>query len=179
MRKSNLCITHPEVTRESLAAQFCGRGTIKKGRRIAVLQGIMDGVAPLALSLRHGVSRQAIYNIVNRVNALGLKGLDDKPLPGPTSKLTLELRNELTEVISKPPDACGYRQSRWDGPLLNRYLDDHHGFHLGHSQINKWLHWLGFTLQRGRQTFQKADPEAQNAFVEAIKKNFKSKAIQN
>jgi transposase len=170
MRKSELHITHPEVTRESLAALIAGYGMMRKGQRIAVLQGIMDEASPLALSRRHGLSRQTIYNIVHRVNALGLRGLDDEPRPGPTSTLTPELRKELFAVISQPPAACGYRQSRWDGPLVNRYLDDHHGFRLGHTQINKWLHWLGFTLQRGRQTFLKADPEAQKTFVEALKK---------
>jgi transposase len=170
MRTSTLCITHSEVTRESLDAQVSGRGVMRKGRRIAVIQGILDGASPTELSRRHHISRQAIYNIAYRVNERGLQGLDDDPHPAPASKLTPELRKELSDVIEKPPKACGYRQGRWDGPLLNRYLEDHHGFHLGHTQIYKWLHWIGVTLQRGRQTFQKADPEEQKRFETEFKK---------
>lgn len=179
MRASKLCITHPEITHESLAAQVSGHGVLRKGRRIAVIQGIMDGASPLELSRRHHISRQAVYNIVYRVNKLGLRGLDDEPHPGPASKLTPELRKELSEVIDKPPKTYGYRQGRWDGPLLNRYLQDHHGFHLGHTQIYEWLHWIGVTLQRGRQTFLKAVPEEQKRFEIEFKKNFRSQAMTN
>jgi len=170
MRKTSLRITHEEVNRESLDALVSGHGVIRKGFRIAVLQGLMDGASPLELSRRHHLSREGIYLIVRRVNEHGLRGLDEEKRPGRPGKLTPELRQELSDVLAKPPHAYGYRQTRWDGPLLNRYLEDNHAIHLGHSQINRWFHALGVTLQRGRQTFLKADLEEQREFLDGVKK---------
>jgi len=170
MRKTNLRITHEEVTREALDTLVSGHGVIRKGLRIAILQGLMDGATPLALSRRHHLSREGIYQIVRRVNKRGLRGLDEEKRPGRNGQLIPELRKELSDVIANPPQEYGYRQTRWDGPLLNRYLEEHHDIHLGHSQINRWFHALGVTLQRGRQTFLKADPEEQKNFVAGIKK---------
>ena len=170
MKKSSLRITHEEVTRESLDVLVSGRGVIRKGLRVAVLQGLMDGASPLELSRRHHLSREGIYLMVRRVNEHGLCGLDEKHRPGRTGKLTPELRKELFAVLAKPPQECGYRQTRWDGPLLNRYLEEYHDIHLGHSQINRWFHALGVTLQRGRQRFLNADPEEQKQFVAGVKK---------
>jgi transposase len=177
MRKSTLKITHPDVTQKALAALVTGHGLLRKARRIAVVQGILDGASPSEVSRYHHISRQAVYDIVGRVNARGLAGLDDGNHPGKHGQLTPELRQELTDVLAKPPQACGYRQSRWDGPLLKRYLEERHAIHLCVSQVNRWFHKLGATLQRGRQTFLKADLEAQKEFESRVKKNFRSPAI--
>jgi hypothetical protein len=84
--------------------------------------------------------------------------------------LTPELREELSELLAKPPKTCGYRQGRWDGPLVKRYLEEHHAICLCVSQVERWFHIIGVTLQRGRQTFLKADPEEQKRFETGVKK---------
>jgi len=170
MRKTGLRITNKEVTCESLNELVSGHGVLRKGLRIAVLQGLLDDASITELSRRHHVSRQGIYLIVGRVNEHGLHGLDEEKHPGRPGQLNPELRNELYNVLAKPPHMSGYMQSRWDGPLLGRYLEEHHNIRLGHSQLNRWLHALGFTLQRGRQAFTKADPHKQEQFVADVKK---------
>jgi transposase len=159
MRKTALRITHQEVTRESLNALVSGHGIIRKGLRIAVLQALMDEASITDLSRRHHLSREGIYLIVKRVNERGLHGLDEEKRPGRPGQLTPKLKKELTEVLNKSPHEFGYTQPRWDGTLLCRYLETHHGIHLGHSQINRWLHALGFSLKRGRQTLTRVNPE--------------------
>ena len=42
MRKTKLMVTHPEATDETLGEYVCGRGPVRMGLRIAVLQGVMD-----------------------------------------------------------------------------------------------------------------------------------------
>ena len=42
MRKTKLTVIHPEVTSQKLADFVSGRGPIRIGLRIAVLQGVMD-----------------------------------------------------------------------------------------------------------------------------------------
>ena len=105
MRKSSLKVTHPDVTKETLAALVAGHGLLRKGRRIAVVQGILDGESPTKVSQRHHLSRQAVYDIVKRVNEHGLSGLDDGKHPGKKGQLTPELREELTALLAKPHKA--------------------------------------------------------------------------
>lgn len=159
MRKTALRILNEEVTRESLNELISGHGEIRKGLRIAILQGVMDKATITELSKRHYLSRQGIYLIVQRVNDHGLRGLDEVKRPGRPSQLNPELKKKLTDVLNRPPQESGYTQSRWDGPLFKRYLEEHHGIHLAHSQVNNWFHALGFSLQRGRLAFTSTDPE--------------------
>lgn len=175
MRKTALTITHEEVTVDALSDLVSGRGKIRKGLRIAIVQGVMDKASITELSRRHRISREGIYLIIERVNLLGLRGLDEGKRPGRPSQLTPELRDELIGVLSRPPQENGYNQSRWDGPLLIRYLEERHDIHLGHSQVNTWFHALGITLQRGRHTYAQADPAQQEQFVAEVKKTPREK----
>ncbi len=77
----------------------------------------------------------------------------------------------MKQILLKPPFESGYNQSRWDGPLVGQYLRDVHHIDLRKSQINNWLHQIGFTLQRGRKKFIKADEEERKVFIAEIKKN--------
>jgi len=175
MKKTTIWITHDGITCASLNELVSGHGAIRKGLRIAVIQGIMDRASVTELSRRHHLSREGIYLIVKRVNKHGLHGLDEEKRPGRPSQLNPELKKELTEVLNKPPHGCGYTQSRWDGPLLQRYLEEHHHIRLGHSQVNNWFHALGFTLQRGRHFYTKADLHQQEQFVAEVKKTSRKK----
>ena len=170
MRKTNLMIIHPEVTSKSLADFTSGRGPIRMGLRIAVLQGVMDKAPIDQLSRRHNLSRQGIYDLVNRVNEKGFPGIEEGKRHGRPSGLTTELSDELKEILLQPPTSQGYNQSRWDGPLIGTYLKEKHGIDIKHCQVNNWAHSIGFSLQRCRQKYSKADPAKQEEFVETLKK---------
>jgi len=58
MRKTKLMVTHPKVTDETLSEYVSGRGPVRMGLRIAVLQGVMDSAPIDQLSRRHRISRQ-------------------------------------------------------------------------------------------------------------------------
>ena len=63
MRKTKLMVTHPEVASEKLADFVSGRGPIRMGLRIAILQGVMvhryrDG----SLAIFHGPRKLADYD---------------------------------------------------------------------------------------------------------------------
>lgn len=174
MRKTKLMVTHLEVTDKTLNKYITGRGPIRMGLRIAILQGVMDNVQIDQLSCRHKMSRQGIYNLVKRVNEKGMLGVEEGKRSGRHSSLTDEIAKDLKEKLVQPPMNQGYRQSRWDGPLVRTYLEEKHHIKIGHSQVNNWLHVVEFTLQRGRKKYSKADPKKQEAFVEDLKKTPKS-----
>jgi transposase len=77
----------------------------------------------------------------------------------------------LKAILVQPPTNQGYRQSRWDGPLVRKYLKEKHDIDIGRSQVINWLHAVEFSLQRGRKKYNKADAEKQDAFVEDLKKS--------
>jgi len=174
MRKTKLMVTHPEITREKLDDFVSGRGPIRMGLRIAILQGVIDKAPIDQLSRRHSLSRQAIYDLVRRVNEKGIGGVEEEKRSGRPSSLTTELSDTLKKILLHPPTSQGYTQSRWDGPLVRTYLKEKHEIDIGRSQVNNWIHSIAFSLQRGRKKYSKADPEKQAAFVEALKKTPKS-----
>jgi len=81
MRKTKLLITHPEVTDQKLNEYVSGRGPIRMGLRIAILQGVIDNAPIDQLSRRHKMSRQGIYDLVNRVNEKGINGVEEESAP--------------------------------------------------------------------------------------------------
>lgn len=170
MRKTKLMVTHPEVTDEALNECVSGRGPIRMGLRIAVLQGVMDNAPIDQLSRRHRISRQGIYDLVKRVNKKGITGVEEEKRPGRTSSLTADIAKDLKEKLVQPPMNQGYRQSRWDGPLVRKYLKEKHHIGIGRSQVINWLHAIEFSVQRGRKKYGKADTEKQEAFVDTLKK---------
>ncbi len=174
MRKTKLMVTHPEVTDETLNKYVSGRGPIRMGLRIAVLQGVMDNAPIDQLSRRHRISRQGIYDLVKRVNKKGIMGVEEEKRPGRTGSLTAEIAKDLKEKLVQPPMNQGYRQSRWDGPLVRKYLKEKHNIDIGRSQVINWLHAIEFSVQRGRKKYGKADTGKQDAFVDTLKKTPKS-----
>ena len=174
MRKTKLMVTHPEVTSEKLDDFVSGRGPIRMGLRIAILQGVIDKAPIDQMSRRHNLSRQGIYDLVKRVNEKGIKGVEEEKRSGRPSSLTPERSKNLKEILLQPPTSQGYSQSRWDGPLVRTYIKEKHDIDIGRSQVNNWIHSIDFSLQRGRKKYSKADPEKQEACVEALKKTSKS-----
>jgi transposase len=175
MRKTKLMVTHPEVTDETLNKYVSGRGPIRMGLRIAILQGVMDNAPIDQLSRRHNISRQGIYDLVKRVNEKGITGVEEQKRVGRPGSLTDEIAKDLKEKLVQPPMNQGYRQSRWDGPMVRRYLKEKHSIAIGRSQVINWLHSIEFSVQRGRKKYSKADTEKQEAFVESLKKTSKPK----
>ena len=175
MRTSQITITNQEITKERLSELVSGHGPVRMGLRIAIIQGILDHASIEQLSKRHQITRQAIYDLIERVNLLGVKGLEEQQRSGRPCKLTTAIENDLKTILTTVPHQLGYKQSRWDGPLIKQYLKDKHNIIIGKSQVNVWLHHIGYSLQRGRKKFSKADPVKQEEFIQDIKKTSNSK----
>ena len=117
------------------------------GLRIAILQGILDHASIEQLSRRHQISRQAIYDLIERVNLSGIEGLKEQKLSGRLSDLTAAIEHELKMILTAGPIHWRYQQSRWDGPLIKQYLKKKHNINIGKSQVNVWLNHIGHSLQ--------------------------------
>lgn len=157
MRKTRLRVTNQGVTSDALRDFVSGHGPARIGLRVAILQGIIDNAPVNELSRRHGISRQGIYDIVDRINKYGLQALEEGKRSGRPTKFTQDIRDSLKNALLRPPADLGYDQSRWDGHLVRDFLKEKHSVSIGRSQVNNWLHQIGFSLQRGRKKLIRPD----------------------
>ncbi|PIY18566.1 hypothetical protein CO110_08585 [Candidatus Desantisbacteria bacterium CG_4_9_14_3_um_filter_40_11] len=81
----------------------------------------------------HRMSRHGIYYLVKRVNEKGVKGVEGEKRPGRPGSLTDEIAKDLKEKLVQPPMNQNYRQSRWDGPLVRKYLKEKHNIDIGRT----------------------------------------------
>jgi len=66
--------------------------------------------------------------------------------------------------IEKGPQAFGYVQGLWDGPLLSHHIQVHYEVGLGVRQCERIFHDIGYTLQRPRPKTVGATEAAREAF---------------
>ncbi len=167
MGTSKLTITHPEISHTSLNAYLSRRAPERVKLRIAILQGVMDRVPINHLSRRRKMSRQGIYNLVDRINREGLRGIEDQHLGRP-GKLTADIAEDLKETLIHSPLDQGYAQLRWDNSLVRRYLRERHGIDIGRAQLINWLHAIGTPVKLARKKYEKAASERRRSFVDYL-----------
>jgi transposase len=167
MGTSKLMITHPEITHASLDEYLSRQCPGRVGLRISVLQGVIDKVPIDHLSRRRKMSRQGIYNLVKRINAEGIRGLEDQHLGRPC-KLTPDIAADLKKTLIQSPMDQGYAQSRWDNPLVRRYLKERHGIVIGRAQLINWLHVIHIPMKLARKKYEKAASERTRSFVDYL-----------
>ncbi len=68
------------------------------------------------------------------------------------------------------PRELGHDFSNWDGKSVSYHIKQKFSLELSVRQAQRLLHELGFTLQRPRYAFPKADPEKQKEFLNDFKK---------
>lgn len=115
-------------------------------------------------------SRITIQTWVKKFNSGGLEALVPKTIPGRPSRLSDEQKEELKRDIATHPRKLGYEFSNWDGKKLSAHIKKKFGVRLKVRQCQYLLHELGFSLQRPRYIFPKADPQEQETFREDFKK---------
>jgi transposase len=98
--------------------------------RAQALLWLTEGESVEAVSERLGVSRQTVYNWIDRFQERAggdLRGrLADAPRPGRPRTGGGVVDALIAEVIDADPRAVGYHQTVWTAPLLSRYLEEHH-----------------------------------------------------
>ncbi|TXT66643.1 MAG: hypothetical protein BAJALOKI3v1_20106 [Promethearchaeota archaeon] len=90
--------------------------------------------------------------------------------PGRPSRLSEEQEEQLREDISKHPRELGYEFSNWEGKNVSHHIEKVFDIEIGVRQVQRILHKLGFSLQRPKYVFPKADLDKQREFKENFKK---------
>ena len=117
-------------------------------------------------------SRKTVQTWVKIFNIGGLEELIPNSPPGRPSRLSQGQKDELKLDIMTHPRELGYEFSNWEGKSVAKHIHVKFGVILTVRATQKLLHALGFSLQRPKYKFPKADPEKQEEFVKDFKKNW-------
>ena len=117
-------------------------------------------------------SRTTIQTWVKAFNEGGLEAIMPDSPPGRPSSLTEDQKQVLKADVATHPRELGYDFSNWEGKYVSEHIKNKFGVILKVRQCQYLLHELGFTLQRPRYKFPKADPKEQEKFIKEFKKNW-------
>jgi transposase len=115
-------------------------------------------------------SRKTIQTWVKIFNEDGLKAITPNLPPGRPSRLNEEQKESLKADVLTHPRELGYDFSNWEGKSVAHHIKQKFGVELSVRQVQRLLHEIGFTLQRPRYAFPKADPEKKKEFLTNFKK---------
>lgn len=117
-------------------------------------------------------SRNTVQTLVKMFNEGGLDAIAPGSPPGRPSRLSDEQKEALKEDIMMHPRELDYDFSNWEGKSVAEHVRVKFGVSFSVRAAQKLLHALGFSLQRPRYKFPKADPEEQEEFIREFKKNW-------
>ncbi len=87
------------------------------------------------------------------------------------SRLTTQQQQQLKQmVLHQRPSDYGIERNLWTGAILASVIEQRWGLALKDSRIYELLHQLGLSHQRGHRDYANADRQAQQQWVEIVKK---------
>lgn len=117
------------------------------------------------------MSTRSVQLWVNTFNDEGIEGIIVNSPPGRPSRLSEEQKEELKRDVATHPRELGYKFSNWEGKHVSEHIKKKFDVSLKVRRCQYLLHELGFSFQRPRYTFPKADSEQQEVFKAEVKKN--------
>ena len=141
----------------------------KYQHRVEMVNLVLGGMTPSALSQYVSESKNTITMWVKSVDEKGFESLRVKKQPGRPPKLSSGNIATIKSVLeTDDPKAYGYNV--WDGPALSDYIKKTFGVRLCVRQCQRLFHNLGFSLVRP-QTFPSKDKDGLDEERKAFKKN--------
>jgi transposase len=122
-----------------------------------------------------GVTRETLSQWRKRIAKEGIAGLTAKTGKGRKAGLTKQIEEDLKVQLLKAPSELGYTQAIWDGKLVCKYIKEKYSLTIAVRTSQDWLRKIGFTRQRPRYSFNKADQELNEQFKADVKKNSRNK----
>ena len=85
------------------------------------------------------VTRESLRVWRNRLKSEGTQGLIAQKRKGKKSHLTIEVEDDLKNVILKSPVEFGYNEKYWNGKLIRSYLKKKWGIEIALRTVQNWL----------------------------------------
>jgi transposase len=123
-------------------------------RRAQALVWLTEGESVAEIAERLTVSRQSVYNWVERFRQRDDQGLLQRLRDGERSGRPCTTKGIIdaliAEVIDCDPQALGYNATIWTVALLKRYVQDEHGIEVSDKSISRTVARLGIRWKRPR-----------------------------
>lgn len=132
--------------------------------RALLIHGIKHWAKPLIAEVL-GVTVQSINLWIRNYTKFGLEGLCDKPIPGPSPRLSINQKARLEEIIDAGPEKYGLDTGVWTSTIVREVVRKEFGVTYDSSHIRRLLNQLGFSIQYPRVHISKADKKCQKAWL--------------
>lgn len=167
-----LTVTHPDVTVESLRKELSSSPEKRKALRILGLLKLFEGKKNIETAEFLECHRTSIATWVDRVNAEGLIGLEEKPGRGLKPRLVHSEKAKLKyDILNTKPKDHGLNGNLWTGPIIQEHIKRE--WDVGYKQANIYviLTDIGITIQRPTKHLLGAKEDKRAEFKEELKKN--------
>ncbi len=120
------------------------------------------------MAQRLGRHRSTVESWVPCVNARGLEGLQPAVRGRPRPRLGAEEVAELQRMAAQPPRRVGLKTGTWTGKGVVAFITRRFGKTISAATARRSLHRLGCRRKRPRKRLERANPEAQRTFAQAL-----------
>jgi transposase len=154
---SRVALKIENYSSEELKAMLRKDEKFQQGVRLYACYQVSKGKKPKELEDIYETSFKSICNWVNKLNNGGVEALIDKEKPGRNSKLSIEQKLEIKElVLNKSPEDYNYNSSTWTGLLLIDWIKNKYKIEYKKAQIYNILKSLNLTFQKGKGVYPEA-----------------------
>ncbi len=147
---------------DELQALFRRETNARMAKRIWIIWQARLGKIEPEITAAIGLARRSVQTWVQRYNAEGLAGLQDRPGRGRPPILSAEEQQLVAQRVDQGPqegDVCSLR-----GLDFQKFIEDQFGKLMSLSSVYGLLHELGYEWLVPRSKHRKSDPAAIAAF---------------
>lgn len=128
-------------------------------------QGLLwldQGEHPIAVAQRLGVTREAVYSWVRRLQQEGSRSvaekLSDQPRSGCPRRKRQAVAELVKQVLDTRPSGYGYQAEGWTAALLRYHLQATEGIVVSDTTVRRCLKGMGYRWKRPRYLLARRDP---------------------
>lgn len=163
------------INASELEQWILGDANRQNAIKCQALIALTKNISVTAVCTVLGVTRETLRQWRKRIAKEGIGGLTAKEGRGRKTGLTQQIEEDLKVQLLKTPSELGYTQAIWDGKLVCKYIKETYSLTIAVRTAQDWLHKIGFTRQRPRYGFNRADRDLNEQFKADVKKNSKGK----
>lgn len=142
----------------------------KEAIKCQALISLTRGVSVKDVCAVLDVTRETLSDWRKNLCKNGIKYLERKSMRGRTTLLTNDIKVLLRKAVLLSPSQFGFNQALWDGKLVAKFLYETRDIAISVRTAQYWLCSIGFTRQRPRLLYKKANKKEKAKFKEDIKK---------
>jgi transposase len=118
------------------------------------------GYSPPQIAELYQVDERTIVHWLERYQAMGLPGLDDRPRSGRPRLARAAAEAEASRCLDQSPSVVAVERTTWTRRLLQRHLRERLACCLSVRSVSRLIHRLDFVWTRPKLALKQGDPAA-------------------